>query len=87
MKLKEKLEEYTEREYLEIIDRLFQGRFPSEKQHDDLVEHIVITSEHPNGTGVLYYPEEGFEDSPVGVLEAIKIWRTANGKSGFKTEN
>lgn len=86
MKLKNALEDYTESEYLEIIQRLFEGKFPSEKQHDDLVDHIVTTSEHPNGTGVLYYPEDGFEDSPAGVLSAIKDWRLANGKPGFKPE-
>ncbi|SMQ26567.1 Colicin immunity protein / pyocin immunity protein [Pseudomonas helmanticensis] len=86
MKLKNALTDYTEAEYLEIIQRLFKGKLPSEEQHDELVDHIVKTSEHPNGTGVLYYPEEGIEDSPEGVLGAIKAWRAANGKPGFKTE-
>ncbi|WP_277760623.1 bacteriocin immunity protein [Pseudomonas sp. A34-9] len=86
MKLKNKLEDYTESEYLAVIERLFEGRFPSERQHDEFVENIVVTSEHPNGTGVLYYPEEGAEDSPAGVLATIKAWRAANGKPGFKPE-
>lgn len=86
MNLKDKFEEYTESEYVSLIDRLFQGGFSSEEEHDAIVDNIVSTSEHPNGTGVLYYPEKGVEDSPAGVLKAIKDWRTANGKPGFKTE-
>ncbi|MFJ2480344.1 bacteriocin immunity protein [Pseudomonas sp. NPDC087598] len=86
MKLKNKLEDYTESEYLAVIERLFRGRFPSEKKHDEFVDNIVATSEHPNGTGILYYPEEGVDDSPEGVLAAIKAWRAANGKPGFKPE-
>ncbi len=86
MNLKDKFEEYTESEYMSLIDRLFQGGFSSEEEHDAIVDNIVSTSEHPNGTGILYYPEEGVEDSPAGVLKAIKAWRAANGKPGFKPE-
>jgi hypothetical protein len=86
MKLKNKFEEYTESEYKALIQRLFEGDYSSEAQLDELVENIVNTSEHPNGSDVLYFPEEGVEDSPDGVLKTIKQWRTANGKPHFKTE-
>jgi predicted signal transduction protein with EAL and GGDEF domain len=84
--LKAKFEHYTESEYLSLINRLFQGDYRSEKEHDDIVENIVKTSEHPNEIDILYYPEEGVEDSAAGVLKAIKEWRAANGKPGFKPE-
>ncbi|MBL0797236.1 MULTISPECIES: bacteriocin immunity protein [Pseudomonas] len=86
MKFKNKFEEYTEAEYVALINRLVEGDYSSEKEHDAIVDNIVKTSEHPNGTDVLYYPEEGTDDSPAGVLETIKAWRAANGKPGFKNE-
>jgi hypothetical protein len=86
MILKSKFEDYTESEYANLINRLYQGGFSSEEEHDAIVDNIVSTSEHPNGTGILYYPEPGVEDSPTGVLKAIKQWRAANGKPGFKIE-
>ncbi|MHC8375577.1 bacteriocin immunity protein [Pseudomonas sp. MDT1-16] len=86
MTLKDRYEYYTESEYLNVMNRLFQGRFSSEKEHDAFVDNIVSTSEHPNGTDILYYPEEGVEDGPAGALKAIKQWRAANGKPGFKPE-
>lgn len=86
MNFKNKFEDYTESEYISLINRLVEGDYSSEREHDDIVENIVKTSEHPNGTGILYYPEEGVEDSPEGVLKAIKTWRAANGKQGFKPE-
>ena len=86
MILKSKFEDYTESEYANLTNRLFKGGFSSEEEHDAIVDNIVSTSEHPNGTGILYYPEPGVEDSPAGVLEAIKQWRAANGKPGFKIE-
>ena len=87
MQFKQKLEEYTEAEYLGLIERLFQGGFSSEEERDSFVENIARTSEHPNGNGVLYYPEQGVEDSPAGVLNAIKAWRAANNKPGFKADD
>lgn len=86
MKLKNKFEDYTETEYLSLISRLFQGDYSSETEHDAIVENIVSTSEHPNGTDIIYYPENGVEDSPDGALNAIKQWRATNGKAGFKVE-
>ncbi|RON40502.1 bacteriocin immunity protein [Pseudomonas brassicacearum] len=86
MTIKDRYEDYTESESLNIINRLFQGRFSSEKEHDAFVDNIVSTSEHPNGTDILYYPEEGVEYGPERVLKAIKTWRAANGKPGFKPE-
>ncbi|MHA3734867.1 bacteriocin immunity protein [Pseudomonas sp. Eth.TT006] len=87
MRLKNKLEHYTESEYLAVIERLFKGKFRSERQHDAYVDNIVATSEHPSGSDILYYPEKDVEDSPAGVLNTIKQWREKNGKPGFKPEN
>ncbi|WP_242489335.1 bacteriocin immunity protein [Pseudomonas sp. TH08] len=86
MILKAKFEEYTEAEYSALISRLFEGDYSSEREHDAIIENILCTSQHPDGTGVLYDPKEGVEDSPKGVLNTIKEWRTANGKPGFKPE-
>lgn len=86
MTLKSKFEEYTESQYKALLQRLFDGDYSSEKELDEIVETIVNTSEHPNGSDILYYPEEGAEDSPEGVLNAIKTWRAATGKPGFKSE-
>ncbi|MFJ2480342.1 bacteriocin immunity protein [Pseudomonas sp. NPDC087598] len=86
MTLKSKFEDYTESEYKALIERLFKGDYSSERELDKIVENIVSTSEHPNGSNILYYPEKNVEDSPAGVLNTIKQWRSANGKPGFKPE-
>ena len=86
MKSNKPYDQYTESEFLEIINRLFLGEYYSEEELDSLVHKIVDASEHPNGTDILFYPEQGVENSPVGVLNSIKEWRNANGKPGFKPE-
>jgi hypothetical protein len=89
MIFKEKLEEYTEEEFLEFLrgmsskhnnlrgDELIRYR-------DRIVDHFIKITEHPAQTDVIFYPEEGQEDSPEGVLKTIKEWRARNGKPGFK---
>ncbi|PJG62014.1 bacteriocin immunity protein [Yersinia kristensenii] len=84
MEIKKELTDYTKNEFLELINLLFIGEFSSEEEHDELVNHIVKITEHPNGTDILYYPEAGVEDSPEGVIKFIKKWRAENGKPGFK---
>ncbi|KAE9639892.1 hypothetical protein EJA70_27025 [Pseudomonas sp. PB103] len=81
-----KYEDYTEFDYMNLIHRLFKGDYSSEKELDEIVELIVDAAEHPAGSNVLYYPAEGVEDSPEGVLNTIKEWRAANGKPGFKPQ-
>ncbi|EEQ04693.1 Colicin-E7 immunity protein [Yersinia bercovieri ATCC 43970] len=41
-------------------------------------------SEHPSGSDLIFYPEDGADDSPEGILETIKKWRAENGKPSFK---
>jgi hypothetical protein len=86
MNFKNTLDQYTESEYTALIQRLFDGYYSSEAELDEIVENIVNTSEHPSGSDILYFPSNGIEDSPAGVLMTIKQWRAANGKPGFKTE-
>jgi hypothetical protein len=84
--LKARFEDYTEREYIELINSLFEGDYSSEYEHDRIFETIISTSEHPNASDVLCHPEEGVEDSPIGVIGIFNEWRAANGKAGFKIE-
>ncbi|UQS13249.1 bacteriocin immunity protein [Pseudomonas sp. HS6] len=91
MKLKARLEDYTEAEFLLFITEFFEdtngltgdalGNYTS-----NLMRHFEEITEHPRKRLVLTRPINGREDSPEGVLEEIKEWRQANGKPGFKAE-
>ncbi|ETS29683.1 Colicin immunity protein / pyocin immunity protein [Photorhabdus khanii NC19] len=83
MELKNKLEDYTEAEFLSLLNKIWAVDV-SEEEHDNLIDHFEKLSEHPNGNGLIFYPENGVEDSPEGVLKVIKEWRAKNGKPGFK---
>ncbi|WP_288095641.1 bacteriocin immunity protein, partial [Pseudomonas sp.] len=44
-------------------------------------------TEHPDRSDVIFYPREGQEDSPEGILKEVKAWRASNNKPGFKSDN
>lgn len=79
-----KISEYTESEFLALISSLLDRSLKSEEERDAVVHAIVDAAEHPDGTDIIFYPPEGTEDTPEGVLKRIKEWRAANGKPGFK---
>ncbi|WP_036773416.1 bacteriocin immunity protein [Photorhabdus australis] len=83
MELKNKLEDYTEAEFLSLLNKIWAADV-SEKEHDDLIDHFEKLVEHPSGNGLIFYPENGVEDSPEGVLKVVKEWRAKSGKPGFK---
>ena len=86
MELKNKFEEYTEAEFFELLNKIWAINVSSEEEHDALIEHFSKITEHPEGSGLIFYPGAGIEDSPEGVVKVVKDWRAANGKPGFKAE-
>ncbi|WP_387467352.1 bacteriocin immunity protein [Photorhabdus sp. RM323S] len=85
MELKNKLEDYTEAEFLSLLNKIWVVDV-SEEEHDNLINYFEKLVEHPNGNGLIFYPENGVEDSPEDVLKVIKEWRAKNGKPGFKNQ-
>jgi hypothetical protein len=90
MVFKEKLEDYTESEFLDFLGEFFHctsnlSGQALESYRDRLLEHFERVTEHPGKSDVIFYPEEGQEDSPEGVLKEVKEWRARNNKPGFKS--
>jgi len=85
VKLWDKLEQYTEIEFTELVEDIWFVNVESEAMHDELLLHFEKVSEHPQGSDLIYYPLEGEDSSPTGIVESVKAWRAANGKPGFKT--
>ncbi|MFJ4351462.1 bacteriocin immunity protein [Pseudomonas sp. NPDC089428] len=89
MIIKERLEDYTEAEFLMLIKELYHNidglnSNELERRRDSIVLNFEKLTEHPDGSDVIYYPPEGADSSPQGVVKRIKEWRAANGKPGFK---
>ncbi|MDH0649169.1 bacteriocin immunity protein [Pseudomonas sp. GD03858] len=89
MIFKDKFEDYTEAEFLTLLNTLFDEHPDldgptQERLTNKVVSHFERVTEHPDRSDVIFYPPEGAVDSPEGILQRVKQWRAANGKPGFK---
>ena len=81
---KKAISDYTEAEFLEFVRKICRAEGETEADDDKLIDEFRRLAEHPKGSNVIYYPEEGQDDSPEGIVKEVKQWRAKNGKSGFK---
>ncbi|WP_234096014.1 bacteriocin immunity protein [Citrobacter portucalensis] len=86
---KQKIEDYTEAEFIEFLNELFEnpgnlkGR-EFETHCNMLVKHFDKIVDHPESNGLIFYPPDDREDSPQGVIDEIKRWRKSQGRPSFK---
>ncbi|NIY46265.1 bacteriocin immunity protein [Cedecea colo] len=84
MNNKKSISDYTEQEFLALVIRIYNAEEESEEEDVNNLLEFERLCEHPDGSDLIYYPREGREDSPEGVVQEVKEWRQANGKPGFK---
>jgi hypothetical protein len=77
---------YTEAEFLEFLTKICKAEYPTEKDQIDAVLLFEELTEHPDGSDLIYYADSDEDATPEAIINKIKIWRTANGKSGFKPD-
>ena len=78
------LSDYTEKEFLELVRKICNADAPTEEDENRLVREFKRLTEHPAGSDLIFYPEEGKDYSSEGIVREVKEWRKENGKSGFK---
>lgn len=83
MATKQSFSDYTEQEFIDLLDRII-GNDESEEDESRLVFHFNSICGHPEGSDLIFYPQEDADDSAEGITETVKKWRAANGLSGFK---
>ncbi|MBS5838238.1 MAG: bacteriocin immunity protein [Pseudomonas sp.] len=49
-----------------------------------MLDEFERLTEHPAGSDLIYYPEDGADNSAEGITQTIKEWRAENGLPGFK---
>lgn len=82
---KKTISDYTEAEFLDFVKKIcLVSDYKTEGEHTNAVLKFEELSEHPEGSDLIYYPKDGQDDSPEGIVKEVKEWRAKNGKSGFK---
>ncbi len=84
--LKNKIEDYTELEFIRFVSDICVVNARSEAEHGRWVIHFESVAEHPDVSDLIYYPQPDADSSPEGIVNTIKQWRAENGKPGFKVE-
>jgi hypothetical protein len=79
------ISDMTELEFLNFVKKVYHDEYATEKEHTAAILEFKRLSEHPAGSDLLYYPEEG-KIGPEAAVQEVKAWRAANGKPGFKSE-
>lgn len=86
MTLKDSIDEYTRKEFLDFIGEIDRA---NEDEPDSvlspLLMHFRKITEHPSGIDLLYRPATAEDGKPERIVEIVESWRLANGKSGFKS--
>ena len=75
--------EYTESEFVALLQRII-SHDGTEPEVDELVFHFEEVSEHPAGSDLIFYPEDGADDTAEGITQTVKEWRAAQGLPGLK---
>jgi len=83
---KRTISDYTEVDFLAFVRKICRAEGATEEDDNKLVDEFERLTEHPDGSDLIYYPDDGREDSPEGIVKEVKEWRTKNGKPGFKLE-
>lgn len=81
--------DFTESEFLAFVADICSANtavYKNEIEHAEAVRLFEKISEHPAGSDLIFYPEDGQDDSPEGIVQQVKEWREANGKPGFRGE-
>ena len=83
--MNKQLSDYTENEFIQFMKLIFKENIvDNDDKLDELLEIFEELVEHPEGTDLIYYPENEADCSPKGITTTIKKWRISQGLSLFK---
>jgi len=78
--------DYTEQQFVQFVEEIRKANKSAPGDVlGELLEQFCETTGHPDGTDLIYYPEDGADNSAEGITRAVKEWRAANGLPGFKS--
>lgn len=66
---KTSISDYTETEFLALVRAICNGGQASEAEDIKNVLLFKKITEHPDGSDLIFYPQEDREDSPEGIVQ------------------
>ncbi|MDY7582390.1 bacteriocin immunity protein [Pseudomonas sp. CCI3.1] len=85
--MKNHFSDYTEAEFIQFMREIREAnKHAPDEVLDPLLQQFCQLTEHPDGTDLIYYPEDGADNSNEGITHTVKEWRAAKGLPGFKED-
>jgi len=85
--MKNDITDYTEDEFISFMHKLLaENKAATDDVLDVLLDEFCEMTGHPDGTDLIYYPENGSSGSAEDVTRVVKEWRAAQGLPGFKED-
>lgn len=83
--MKNDITDYTEGEFINFMHKLLaENKAATDDVLDVLLDQFCEMTGHPDGTDLIYYPEDGSSGSAEDVTRVVREWRAAQGLPGFK---
>ena len=83
--MKKSISEYTEAEFVNLMQEILTAnKSAPDEVLDPMLDEFERLTEHPAGSDLIYYPEDGADNSAEDITQTIKEWRAENGLPGFK---
>lgn len=79
-----RIEDITREELVAFLKRIFDVTDCAET-HDELIDQFEDLSQHPDGSDLIFYPENPDDSTPERIVEIVEGWRARNGLPGFKS--
>lgn len=84
--MKNSITDFTEDEFISFMHELLaENKAATDDVLDVLLEQFCEITGHPDGTDLIYYPEDGSSGSAEDVTRVVKKWRADNGLPGFRS--
>lgn len=82
--MKSTITEYTDADFLKLVVDICKVNVSNEKEHNVLVMHFCDITGHPDGSDLIYYPENPEDGTPESIVRIVKEWRISQGLPCFK---
>ena len=75
---------YTKQDFIILVEKICNDDYETEQEHIDAVLFFEKLTQHPDGSDLIFYPENLGDDSPERITEIVKEWRESQGLPCFK---
>ncbi|TBW46428.1 bacteriocin immunity protein [Marinobacter halodurans] len=78
---------YSESDFFDLVKRICVDDYGTEQEHIEAVLLFEELSEHPDGSDLIFYPDDPKDATPERITQIIKEWRVAQGLPGFRPDS